>query len=104
MTTVLMYKGCRDATDAPQELHGARSDALGKHLDLVRAEKASLAAELAQARSECADMHAEIEHLHGRCAAAEASTDAISKVSSVTPAPAVRDHLVEHVWASHGMS
>ena len=65
---------------ALQELHGARSDALGKHMDLLRTEKTSLAAELAQAQAECADLRAEIEHLHGRCMAAEASTDAISKV------------------------
>ena len=64
-----------------QELHGARSDALGKHLDLMRAEKASLAAELAHAQSECANLRTEVELLHARCMAAEACTDDISKVS-----------------------
>ena len=65
-------------------MHGARSDALGKHMDLMRAEKASLAAELTQTRAECADLRSEIEHLQGRCMAAEDSTDAISKVSTET--------------------
>jgi hypothetical protein len=63
-----------------QELHGARADALEKHLDLMRAEKASLAAELAGARSECSVLQAEIDDLHQRCMAAEGSTDAIRKV------------------------
>lgn len=66
-----------------QELHGARSDALGKHLDLMRAEKASLAAELAEACSECLELQAELEHMHERCMAAEGSTDAISKVRNL---------------------
>ncbi len=74
-------RACHHGHHALQELHGARSDALGKHMDLMRAEKASLAAELGQAQAECADLRAEIEHLHGLCIAAEASTDAISKVS-----------------------
>ena len=69
-----------DHLSSAQELHGARSDALCKHMDLVRVEKASLAAELAETRAVSSSLQAEIDRLQERCLAAEASADAISKV------------------------
>lgn len=69
-----------DHLSSAQELHGARSDALGKHMDLVRVEKASLAAELAETRAMSSSLQAEIDCLQERCLAAEANADAISKV------------------------
>lgn len=51
-------------------------------MDLMRAEKDSLAAELAEARSERLELQGELERLHQRCTAAEGSTDAISRVRS----------------------
>ena len=71
-----------DHLSSAQELHGARSDALGKHMDLVRVEKASLAAELAETRAMSSSLQAEIDRLQERCLAAEANADAISKVCS----------------------
>lgn len=64
-----------------QELGGARCDALAKHLEVNRAEKAALAARCDELGADVAALQDDLATAERRCDAAEASADAIAQVS-----------------------
>lgn len=68
-----------------QELGGARCDALAKHLEVNRAEKAALAARCDELAADVAALHDDVAAAERRCESAEASVDAIAKASVQDP-------------------
>ena len=65
-----------------QELGGARCDALAKHLEVNRAEKAALAARCDELAADVAALQDDVAAAERRCESAEATVDAIAKVCS----------------------
>ncbi len=64
-----------------QELGGARCDALAKHLEVNRAEKAALAGRCHELAADVAALRDDVATAERRCESAEASVDAIAKAS-----------------------
>ena len=60
---------------------GARTDALSKHLELLRSEKSSLIRQLQELQADSVRTQEEAEASVRRCQAAENSADAIAKVN-----------------------
>jgi uncharacterized protein YigA (DUF484 family) len=83
-----------------QELGLARSDALTKHLDLLRAEKEALTQQLRQLCGDNERLQEDVLAAERRCDAAEANADAVSRVRcSDIDLSGAESMLTFRVWA-----